>query len=247
MAHELAEELGKDVDLVFKLSTYDDIAYESSDGRHFEEGEAVDLKSISSISFELIAFKPRCSVELRLAHGDSKYSNSLSVSGEDSGWVHKTFSRLKERLESVEPSESWFTLHHRLFFHLSAVGLGAAVQMVIALFVNLMFWLFSAQMAALTSAVGRPPTWLEGLVRFFDTPPLVVMWWWFLGVPWAWQLRDWVLKAWPSIDLDTGPTSKRRASQRRTRIGTFIALVLVPLVCSVVYDILKSTVWDTHH
>jgi hypothetical protein len=89
IASELGETLGEDIHLVFRLSTADDITYESSDGRHFEEGEAVDLKSITSISLGLDTFNPRCSIELDLAHGDSKYSNKLKISSEDSGWVHK--------------------------------------------------------------------------------------------------------------------------------------------------------------
>jgi hypothetical protein len=107
----LAREIGAgENDLTITVWTSDEVIYESSTARHLGEGSTADTKRVLAVEFNLRVYREsrHLSANLKLAHGDTHFgSNQLRVSG-DEAFAHSAFSRLRERLSSVEPSSSWF-------------------------------------------------------------------------------------------------------------------------------------------
>lgn len=237
MVATIAQDVGTER-VTFTIATRDGITYESPDVSRFEADSAVDLKPISVVSYALHSFDPDRNVGLELSHGDSKYGSRLTVSGDSQEWVHATFSRLVERLEAVEPSESWFTRHPVLLYNLAALSVGTIWVRGLGFLVALILEALAPKAAIISAINSIPPNIASVLALVFGTPVNLFIFW-LLGTGWASEIRRWVLAAWPSIDLDVGPESKRRPRQRRERIAVLLSAV-VAIACSVAYDFLRA-------
>ena len=89
-------------------------------------------------------------------------------------------------------------------------------------------------------APSRDHPTLTAIFHVLDKAPINILWYWLIGTGWASTARDWVLDAWPSIDLDVGPTSTKLTEQRRARIMFLLLFIVLPILCSLSYDLLKA-------
>jgi len=61
-----------------------------------------------------------------------------------------------------------------------------------------------------------------------------------MGIPWASEVRRWLLNLWPEIELDFGPEHLKVEKLRRLRISIVFSIAIIPIILTIVYDIAKS-------
>ncbi len=64
----------------------------------------------------------------------------------------------------------------------------------------------------------------------FEWQPLSLASWILIALFSGSAVSNWIVSAWPGIDLDTGPEHERSAKRRRGRIGVFYGSIVVPIV-----------------
>jgi hypothetical protein len=65
-------------------------------------------------------------------------------------------------------------------------------------------------------------------------------WRWVLGLPWAFQIRHWILSMWPSIEFNFG-SAYLRPDNRRQKLNWTLTMVILPIVLAAIYDVLKES------
>jgi hypothetical protein len=220
----------------FTLRCSDGTTYSGEDLSHFSEGAEVDLKPPRSVEFEFTDYELERRMDLSLTHG-SGYHDGFNIRGADRDWVQGLFTRLQERVNAAAPSTSWFIRHPSVTYHLLALGFGSVFQLAIAEAVKL------GIASGLIIPARVEPQDRAVVVLVLEAPAilLLVTWGlrWLLGniaAPWV---RDWILRAWPDIDLDVGHEHAKLEKMRRDRIKVFLTAVVVPLLVALVYDIVK--------
>jgi len=242
---QAASQAGRQPIVTFTLKCDDGTEYSAGHLAHFADGAEVDLKRPTSVEFYFADVALGRRITLSLSHGRSR-EGSLNVTGEGGykDWVAGVFTKLQERVAAAEPSESWFTRHSTLTYHLIALGSGSLI--ITAL--NYAMGLGVASGIIVVSDNSGPVE--PGSVRFmFSRAPVLefaVTWLirWLFGTTAALWIREWVLAAWPTVDLDVGPQHLKLEDGRRKRIAAFLLLGLLPFVIQLIYDLVKST-WRT--
>lgn len=221
------------------LHCADGTDYSSEDMSHFADGAEADLKPPKSVGFRFIDYERGRWMDLSLTHGKG-YTDGCTVRGSDRDWVQGVFTRVKERLAAAAPSRCWFTDHPTLTYHLLAVGFGSFLDLVISYWVR----------AAIARGIIVPPSTerTDGFTVLLSQVPalaIAITWAvrWFLGGIPALPVREWILRAWPDVELDLGPEHLKLEKMRRQRILAFVMAVLVPLLVAIVYDIARFAFW----
>lgn len=119
-------------DVNFTLRCQDGTSYSSEILDHLKEGAEIDLKPPKSVEFQYRDYKPKRFLEFTASHGGG-YRNSVIIRGAEREWVHSTFLRMTELLNSVNPSKSWLTDHKHFTYHLLALGGGTLIDIVLDL------------------------------------------------------------------------------------------------------------------
>ena len=183
-------------------------------------------------------------ISLSVDHGDSSYGygNQAIVSSTDQGWLSENFLALKDALERTRPQSFWFRRHRTLLLNLIAIGIGNLGTLLIHLLLLLLDKLFGFR-----SSFGQPaPDSSWQAIQALPTPVFFVLdwlWRWALGFTWgAFAVRRWLLAMWPSIEFDFGLPHLLIEKNRRTRLRVVGALVIVPIITAILYDLLKL-VW----
>jgi hypothetical protein len=220
----------------FELECVDRTSYTAEDMNHFSEGAEIDMKPAASVQFQFHNYEDGNSLDFSLRGG--KYSKGeVIVRGEDREWVTEKFVRMEERIGSLSPSSSWFTMHPTLTMHIIAMGLGS-----IAWFLLLILYRWFDSLGLIEH---EPAAFNSNFIRFVQSPGIrfitgSVIRWWLGFVLGAIPLRDWLLNAWPSVEFDTGPEHGKAQKIRRSRLTAFVTFAIIPLFASLIYDLLKS-------
>lgn len=240
---ESARAAGRSPHVTFLLKCDDGTEYSSEDLSHFSEGAEIDFKRPSSIQFQFADTSLDRWIDLSLSHGSSR-DGTMRVSGSlgYKDWVAGVFTRLQERVEAAEPSKSWFTEHAVVAYHLLALGCGSVIVFVLSSLVSV-----GIGQGILVLSDNSGPVEPGSVRIMFSRAPVLAyafVWlvrWLFGGLlaPWV---RDWILAAWPNVDIDAGPEHRKLEAIRRRRIATFILLGVVPLVVQFLYE-LASGLW----
>ena len=248
----LAAVFEEQADLAKQIETNYSIQYELhfSDGTTFES-ESVNLlendilftsKRPISIQFSYHNYSLSRRVSLSLDHGDSSYGNTIIVSGQEREWVNDIFARLDQALQGAIPQESWIKRHPTLTLNIIALGIGTFGYHLINTILNLAF-----ANVDLAKHI-KPPqegSFLHFLVQVIKSNIwffYIVKWVskWLLGFFWgAFEVRRWFLNLWPSIELDMGPEHLKIEKNKRKKIYAVFALVIIPIVTALLYDIIK--------
>ena len=213
---------GRDVTKV-RLSCGDGTEYESEDLKYFQDGAEIDIKSAESIRFW---FWSRCrnrEITVDLRHGASAGAITVVGDNDSDDWVTSVSSKLSERFDALQPSQPWFVRRSNLLWIL--------LSCLFMLGLILFFYTLIRVSVALGWVV--MPSSDAGLLSHIDglkSRGWALASWWAIALIAASTVRDWILKAWPSIDLDTGPEHLRSEKLRRGRMGVFYGSVVVPIV-----------------
>jgi hypothetical protein len=225
--------------LLFRGSTEDGIIFESETPSDFLSAELMQTKRTLSFDCSLIDFTNDLSIYISLLHGNSTYSNnSVSVQGKDSNWVNALDTRLKESFEAALPQNS-FLLKNKTFIEiLFAFGISRFYYY----FLHLIVFPF---IPVPDSFSKNPPTWIAPLATFIKNHHLfATVIDYLVCFPVGWLASIYLISKaknlWPSIEFQVGPTHKFIEVKRRNLIYAFYSLGILPLVLSILYDIVKS-------
>jgi uncharacterized membrane protein len=214
--------------VAFTLHCSDQTSYTTEDMSQFAEGAEIDMKSTEAVQFTF-AIEDENFIDFNLRSGQ-RSDGEVMVRGTDRKWVGGMFVALEERIRAVNPSSSWFTKHPTLTFNIVAVGLGSIIAWIVVWGHHLGLVTVEKSTPAMEQLVNNPVVNFIGIWVAF----------WIFGLLPAISARDWLLAAWPSIELDTGPEHQKIQKIRRNRIAAFITLVVIPLLVTSVYDLIKK-------
>jgi hypothetical protein len=227
---ELAQQAGKRCRVEFTLRCADGTTYSGEDLSHLSEGAEIDLKPPAGIEFEFTDYERERRIDFDLKHGGG-YTDGLTIRGTDRDWVRGLFTGIGERVNAVAPLSSWFTRHPTITFFCLALGIGSMIDLGIGVLIN-------------EGLIPRPDP--SNPIRVFflqiSEPIQFCVTWasrYGMGLPFGLWGRNWVLSAWPPVELDIGPEHGKEEKLRRERLKVFFILGVAPVLVAVVYDLLK--------
>lgn len=229
----------KHIRLLFKGSTEDGIIFESEIPNDFLSAELMQTKRTISFDCSLIDFTNDLSIYVTLEHGNSTYSgNSVSVQGTDANWVNALQTRIKESFDAALPQNSFLLKNKTSIEILFAFGIGRlyayVLQLVLVAFISIP-----------DSFAKNPPTWLVSVASFFNNHHfLFTLFNYLIYLPVGWLGSSYLISKakdlWPSIEFQIGPTHTYLEKKRRNLVYAFYSLGILPLLISILYDVLKS-------
>jgi hypothetical protein len=204
----------------FIINANDGSTYSSASSTIFLERGILDTKQITSIKMEFDDHngKMKPSIEIAIEHGDDKwrsFSNYILVKGNDSTWVNGVTRQFENIIAGWEPQAAWPRYIKWLASGLMAIAFSRGV------------------ISLLEAIAGRPiqATSLELILVYASLGA-------FSALP-AFLLVDSLLRLWPAVELRTGREYAQLLRKRRTRLGLIVTLVVLPLLMSLLYDLLK--------
>ena len=211
-----------------QLECTDGTEYESGTPVHLGKGAAIDTKRVESIHLSYRDGDKNRNINVRLLHGE--IDGKVSVRSDDNAeeWTKATHTEIRELIDSISPSDSWFTRHSTVLFCILACALIAVVGLV-----TYTWWILEARFLpdVPQPTDGDSGYWSSKLDLSFQIRFGI---WTLIALSTADSIRNWILKAWPNVDLDMGPSHLRSERLRRSRIALFTTAVAVPFIWLVV-------------
>ncbi len=176
-------------------------------------------------------------IRISLRADSTGYGNGIVVSSEDADWMNANVAALHDAVQKIQPQSFWWNNHRTLLLHLLAIGIGSSIDLTLAIIVILTLRLYPG-LADKVRAVTLPG-WLIAFYR----SPLGSSWFlrWLMGMPWAPEVRTWILSAWPRIEFDFGSPYLRPVN-KRNRIKAVWTLVVVPTLVAALYDLFRIAI-----
>jgi hypothetical protein len=227
---------GKQVNINYILEFVDSTRYVSEDVDIFDES-SIDRRILGVSIF--LNLRNGNQVNMEICAGDHDFSK-VNVQGEQ-GWVNDVFSRIETKINAANPQTFWFARHRIVAYFLCSILWGYA-------FVTL----FGAIGLAIGKSIGGGHTetlavsdenreilllCLKMFIEFTDTlwHYLRVLIYFVIGSSaGGHQIYNWILSAWPSIELDIGPAHQDIKSRRKKVVICMVLMVALPIVTSIV-------------
>jgi hypothetical protein len=148
--------------------------------------------------------------------------------------VNGNIKAIEEIIESFAPQYPFVLRHKWLVQSVLALGIGRAYDFLIDF---------------IPPRPGPPPHWVAGLHLYLHAHPLV-----YYGVPYLFYYAggyfpalffyEKLLSLWPSVELQIGPEHSLIEKRRRRWLFSFLVVGVVPLVTSLIYDVMKLLLTD---
>jgi hypothetical protein len=197
-----------------KVECDDDTAHEGDDLSLLYDGDIFERKRVTTIYMRVNNRKPKREINIWLREGRFA-SSSLEVGGDDQQWVRGTFFTLEDVIKSVKHQDNTFIRNP--FFQWFTVSLTAF------LLIEVMTHTFISQ-----SVTGTGIFTSILLVIIY----CAVAYWLF------WQMES----AWPRVEFAFGPDHRRAELRRRKWLAFLSMLIILPLLTSLIYDLIKSLI-----
>jgi len=218
----------------YAITFSDDTSYQSDSIELFSDATVDYPARPVKVAMSFHNFKLGRHIGLTLDHGNASYSNSATISGSEQDWVLQNFQLLKQALDAVRPQAACLRRHQTLLLNLTAVGIGIGIT-----------WAIGLVMDTLTKGMPikkLPPDspWRQVIAQ--SLPLLYCAQWilyWGTGIFWAFGVRDWLLKVWPSVEFDFGLAHLKAERAKRARLAAVATLIVIPIGRTILYDIMK--------
>ncbi len=214
----------------FMAGCADNSSFESEDIDIFAPESFLAKKRVLSVSMTFHRYSDNSYINVELNHGNYG-SNSITVRGTDSTWVNGIAGKLSDITESFDPQGSFVRKHPLLLNGILALGYGSVFTWIVT--------------AIPSSPPQEIPEWARLLRELFEKAPILrVLFRYLIGVPvgiFPAFLTTWKLsELWPSVEIQIGPEHLFVEKRRRKRLGLVFAGGVLPLLLSVIYDIIKG-------
>jgi hypothetical protein len=202
--------------LYYSIDASDDSSYESGDIVIFNDGLLMDSKKLIKVVMRFQTLIGDKNIEIQLTHTEDEESTSnyIIISGTNTTWVNGIITRLVEIINQSEKQPAV-----RRYFH----------NLCIPLFI-LMNILFYRIISPLFIDKGKND-WVNLILLF---APIC-----FVGLSFKY-FNNYINEAWPVVELQTGRNYQQLSLIKRRKLIGIINLILIPLLLSLVYDLLKN-------
>lgn len=221
----------KNCRISFSATCFDDSNFKSGDIGIFSDDSVLSSKRVSDISLEYISYEDNETIKVRLSHGNYEHVNYIEVCGTDSDWVNGVIRKLEEEVSAFQPQNEFLTEYKKLLEFIFALSIGSVY-----------FFIIDAIPSDPIDA--EPPKWLVQLATAIKNSLILgygikYAFSYFLGICPAYFLMDKLKSLWPSVEFQIGPEHTFIEKRRRAWILSAFLIGIVPLITSLVYDILK--------
>ncbi|MGD0461599.1 MAG: hypothetical protein ABSB74_03830 [Tepidisphaeraceae bacterium] len=233
----LAEKAGSNFECTYQIVCSDQTTYESSEDDIFDDNNLLDLKKVMALKFSFWRHMESGSrrLDLSLQRGGG-YSDGLSISGPDRGWVSATFDNMSAISDAMTVQTAWPLRHPTLTFWLIALAVGSCYSALIHPLIH-----------HFSDSLPGPPSSFEQSMRNLASAHFLSFWLalnfliWvvriFVGLPVAAPIRSWMFKLWPQIEFDFGPTHTRPEKARRAAIFALWGGVVASILAAFLIDL----------
>lgn len=203
------------------------------------EDSYCEIKRPVKVEFRFLNYSLNRKASFSLLHGDSDYSNEVVVSSEEHAWVNNIYTKVYDYINGTKDQYNWLKKHSLLIYNLTALGVGSFGMFLIDLSVFsvmsivVKFWMPSSETIEMIKPI------YDFLGNF--TMPMYIFKWiytWIAGFFWGgWTLANWVLSAWPNIELDFGADHLKLEKQQRQRLSILLSVIVIPMLLTILQDI----------
>ncbi len=192
------------------------------------ESDAVQIKRPIKVEFYFHNAKSGRLISFDVAHGQEEYGNNFKVTtNNDEKWLNDNFTKLEKFVTGAKPSLlNWLTKHRYMLSIPLALGIGISVM---SLFGLLFDFLWPTQQKEFLGDLYAYRVWLYLWIAFLIGT--------FGG---GISLTNWILSAWPNIDLDFGADHLKVEKKRRGKIVWVATIIVIPIVLMIGLDIFKA-------
>ena len=216
----------------FSLSALcDDSGFVSADISLVGENSPLRHKRPVKIEISARGVKPaKWTLEIELNQREGRYS-SILITSHDSIWVNGFLSKFQDLISSFTPQNTLVANHLFSFWILTSIGLGYILHPILNGLVKLFAYPDPNHIPSQIELIFRKVPFLWYLFTHLSCVFVA------LG-PAAWVVKP-LKDLWPSVELAIGPEHTQIEKKRRNWILGFIGLVIIPIVVSILYDVLK--------
>lgn len=220
----------------FSVDTVEGSSFQSADPAIFSEDSPIARRRVNQIELSYRERNKEKRISIGITHGDTKYSNSVKVSGTDSKWVNGTISQIEQLIVSMKPQNTFVARWE------SALGVAAAVSIG-----AITAWFIAKGMSFIPIHPSAEPDgiFIQPLKHIVSVPLgyYVVKYfaYYITGLFTGHALVSKLKSLWPSVEVQIGPEHEQIERQRRLWAVNVSVIVVIPLVLSLVYDLWKST------
>jgi hypothetical protein len=199
---------------MYSVDATDNTSFESQSEEIFAETQVIETRVVRKISMRFYTLDSSKSIEIQIVDlvKDENSENFLMVSGDDPTWVNGILTRLSTILDTAENQAK-------------IRGSGWLVFAVLILF-NVEYFRLSFDYFPKINE-------LVFTIFMFVVPVGSIIC--------AVKIHNYIETLWPSIELQTGPDYQRIPNRRRNKLQWLAASIILPLLLSIVYDIVKNT------
>jgi len=220
--------------IVFRAACFDDSDFESADIDIFSDDSVLVSKRVSEVTIRYSAYEDDETIDISLAHGSYEHRNYVRVSGTDSAWVNGVVKKIEDEIAAFQP-QNRFLVEYR-----------GALHIVFALSIGSIYF-FLIDSIPSNPVESEPPAWLKELATNIKNSVLLgygikYAFSYLVGIWPALFLMDKLESLWPSIEFQIGPEHTFIEKKRRLWISSAILLGVIPVVTSIVYDLVKLAV-----
>jgi len=223
----------------YEVTFSDNTRFESDTPNVFEEELLTAHGRAVAVDMTYWNYSKGNRISVRLSHGDSTYRNEAIVSGLDANWVNANFQALQDVINRATPQNSWLRRHGFFTVTLIALGIGSAFFLLI----DTLDW--TASKLGWFTVIAHPSaSWIPFLIRLsrYRAFFIALDWFlrWFVGQAMgAYGILNWLRAMWPRVEFDIGPSHLQIEKIRRRRLSTVFVLVVIPILVTLAYDIIK--------
>lgn len=212
--HFLTNEYRNNFYKLYSVDTIDNTSFESQSKEIFSENQVIENRLTRKISMRFYTLDNSKNIEIQIVHlvKDENSENFITVSGDDPTWVNGVLGRLTETLDMAEDQ-----LKHPYS--------GWIIFILMVLF-NVEYYRLVGEYVVSTKS--------ELLLLISISIPS------FISIFLAIKFHNYIESVWPSVELQTGPDYKRVPNLRRKKIQWLTVSVILPLILSLIYDVIKS-------
>lgn len=201
-------------DKFFKIYSVDANGNESFESQSNVIFSCIENRMVRKIFMQFYTLDNSKNIEIQIVDSvkDDDLENFLMVSGDNPTWVNGILTRLVAILNTAENQPKISNSSGWIVFGL--------------------FVLFNVEYFRLFFNYFPKDIELLFTLFIFGVP--------FLSFILALKFHNYIETLWPSVELQTGPDYQRIPNRRRTKLQWMAVSVILPLLLSVVYDVVKS-------
>ena len=201
--------------LTLQIRCSDGTRYEGDDDELLRDGSIIDLKKVETVNFRYS--NSDRSINVSLTHGETLFSNSLSITGNDHNWLSGTFSKMEDIFNAAKPQDHWFLKYKELLSIVATVIFGFTIFEIVHFTIgnheDVITYIKNSSFSSFLLVMG--------LAVFF-------------GYILSTFLIQWLSELWPRIEFAFGPAHLQYEKERRNRLGILLTALIIPFLFSLI-------------